>query len=272
MGVSQEDFEYVKLLLREGAGIVLEEGKEYLVEARMTPVAQSAGFSELAKFFQHLRRADSVELRRRSVEALTINETSFFRDLDPFEALRFEVLPALMRQRRATCELTIWSAAAATGQEAYSVAMLLCEHFPELRDWKVTIIGTDICRKALEKARSGVYSQFEANRGLPIIYLIKYFEQNGANWHVKPLLREMVRFEELNLSKPFNLMYDIDILLIRNVLIYFDAEGKQDILTRVGKNLKPDGFLFLGTSEFLGPGMEYMLRRNYAKCSYYQRK
>jgi chemotaxis protein methyltransferase CheR len=258
--------------LHEDAGISLDKGKEYLVEARLTPIAIEAGLSNIAELIDKMKRDGLGALRRSVVEALTINETSFFRDLEPFNALRLEIFPELIKQRAASRELTIWSAAAATGQEAYSVSMLLLENFPQLRDWKITIIATDISRSVLEKAKTGVYSQFETNRGLPALYLIKYFDQVGTNWRVKPILKKMIRFEELNLTKPFSFVSYVDVVLIRNVLIYFDAETRENILSRVTQVMQSDGFLLLGTSESIGKIGKNTFQRSCGKCTYYQRK
>jgi chemotaxis protein methyltransferase CheR len=246
--VSTVDFDYIRTLVRTKSAIVLEPGKEYLVQARLLPLARKQGLDDISALVDKLKRGDAT-LATDVVEAMTTNETSFFRDVHPFEMLREEVLPALAQTRAAQRKLNIWSAAASTGQEAYTIAMTLREHFAQLATWDVSILGTDLSREVLEKAREGRYAQIEVNRGLPAPLLVKYFDRAGPAWRVKADLKRGVEFRQLNLMLPFPVLPRMDIVFLRNVLIYFDADTKRDILTRVRNAMAPDGYLFLGAAE-----------------------
>ena len=248
--LSAIDFSFVSTLVYGHAAIVLEPGKEYLVEARLTPLAQREGFASLAAFIAAMRK-DRIPgpLHAKAVDALTTNETYFFRDFHPFEALRRTILPALLAQREASRQLTIWCAACSTGQEPYSLAMLLREHFPQLASWKVEIIATDLSPTVLLQAEAGRYNQIEINRGLPALYLVKYFVQQGTAWVLKPEIRKMVQFRPLNLIQPWPILPPCDLIFIRNVMIYFDVETKKTILKKLRHCLRPHGSLFLGSSE-----------------------
>lgn len=250
MPISVADFEYISRLAHSEAALVLEAGKEYLVETRLSPLAQREGFVSLAAFIQQMRAEVKVNgLHYKAIDALTTNETFFFRDFHPFEALRRFILPALLEQRAEAKRLTLWSAACSTGQEPYSLAMLLLEHFPQLVNWKITILATDISTTVLKLAQEGKYSQFEINRGLPASYLVKYFTKQAEKWCVKDEVRRMVEFRPMNLIQPWTVMPPLDIVFIRNVMIYFDTETKKTLLRRIRNCLLPHGFLFLGTAE-----------------------
>jgi chemotaxis protein methyltransferase CheR len=242
------DFDYIRTLVRERSAIVLEPGKEYLVQARLLPVARQQGLDDISALVARLKRGEPA-LTTQVVEAMTTNETSFFRDVHPFEALRNDVLPPILEARRTQRTLRIWSAAASTGQEAYSIAMILREHFPELAGWNISILGTDLSNDVLDKAREGRYAQIEINRGLPAPMLIKYFDRAGPAWKVKPELRSMCEFKPLNLVAPWSALPRMDIVFLRNVLIYFDVDTKRDVLTKIRRTLAPDGYLFLGAAE-----------------------
>jgi chemotaxis protein methyltransferase CheR len=246
--VSTVDFDYIRTLVRSKSAIVLEPGKEYLVQARLLPLARKQGLDDVSALVDRLQRGDAA-LANDVVEAMTTNETSFFRDTHPFELLREEVLPALARTRAIQRTLNIWSAAASTGQEAYSIAMTLREHCAQLATWDVSILGTDLSREVLDKAREGRYAQIEVNRGLPVSLLVKYFDRAGPAWRVKPDLQRGVEFRQLNLMLPFPVLPRMDVVFLRNVLIYFDADTKRDVLTRVRNTMAPDGYLFLGAAE-----------------------
>ena len=250
MTISRKDFEYISELARTEAAIVLETGKEYLVETRLGPLAQKEGFSSLNEFIQRLRSETKINgLHHKAIDALTTNETLFFRDHYPFEVLRRSVLPAIIEQRAATRRLSIWSAACSTGQEPYSVAMLLNEHFPKLASWDISILATDLSPTVLESARRGEYSQLEVNRGLPASYLVKYFIQREAKWCVKEEIKEKVEFREMNLIQPWPVMMPFDLIFLRNVMIYFDVDTKKTILKKIRNYLLPHGCLALGTAE-----------------------
>ena len=250
MAISKTDFEYVSRLAHGLAAIVLEPGKEYLVETRLTPLAQQQGFASLTEYIERMRSEPKVNgIHHKAVEALTTNETLFFRDYHPFEALRRSILPALLQQRASARRLTIWSAACSTGQEPYSLAMLLLEHFPQLADWTVSILATDLSPVVVKLAQEGRYSQFEVNRGLPATYLVKYFTQQNETWCIKDEVKRFIEFREMNLVEPWPVMPPFDLVFLRNVMIYFDVETKKAILKRIRNCLLPHGCLFLGTAE-----------------------
>ena len=249
MAISKTDFDYIANLARSQAAIVLEPGKEYLVENRLTPLAEQEGYGTLEKFIGKMRSEAVNGLHHKTIDALTTNDTSFFRDFHPFEALRKHILPQLIEQRAATRQLTIWSAACSTGQEPYTLAMLLHEHFPQLRDWRISIVATDLSPTVLKTAQAGSYSQFEVNRGLPATYLIKHFTKENERWHIKPELKKNIQFRAMNLIQPWPIMSPFDLVFIRNVMIYFDVETKKMILKRIRNCLLPHGYLFLGTAE-----------------------
>lgn len=270
--IAPHDFSFIQDLMRTETAIVVDTGKEYLVESRLSPIVRGEGLGSITELIGLIRAGahSSVPvLRRRVIEALTTNETSFYRDLDSYEVLRNTVLPELISKRAAQRTLSLWCAATATGQEPYSVCMLLREHFPQLASWKIDILATDINREALQKARDGVYTQFEINRGLPVTHLIKYFQKKGTDWQIKDTIRSMVKFEELNLVKPWPSMPNFDIVMIRNVLIYFDLPVKRDILARVRRLLAQDGYLFLGAAETTLNVDERFERRSLPRGSYF---
>ncbi len=244
-----ELFDYVRELCRRDAAMALGEDKEYLVVARLGDLWRRRGFASLGAMLDALRRgAAPTSLRAQVVDALTINETSFFRDHHPFEALRAEVLPELLRQARGR-RLRIWCAASSTGQEPYSVAMLLLEHFADLCPDGVTIDATDLSQRALHYALRGAYTQSEVNRGLPARYLVKYFRQAAGRWWLSEEVRSLVEFRAMNLMEPWGRHDPYDLVLLRNVLIYFDEPDKATVLRRVREALVPGGVLVLGSSE-----------------------
>ena len=250
MAISQTDFDYVSRLAHDEAAIVIEPGKEYLVETRLSPLAQKEGFASLAAFIQQLRTEVKVNgLHYKAIDALTTNETLFFRDFHPFEALRRLIVPEILEQRAGLRRLTIWSAACSTGQEPYSLAMLLLEHFPQLAGWTVSILATDLSPRVLSLAQAGEYTQLEVNRGLPASYLVKYFTKRGEKWCIKDEVKKLVQFRSMNLIQPWPVMPPLDLVFIRNVMIYFDVDTKKTILRRTRNCLLPHGYLFLGTAE-----------------------
>lgn len=250
MAISEVDFDYVSRLAQSEAAIVLEPGKEYLVETRLTPLAQREGFASLAGFIQQLRSGSKTGgLHFKAIDALTTNETSFFRDFHPFESLRQLILPALLEQRANARRLAIWSGACSTGQEPYSLAMLLLEHFPQLAPWNVSILATDLSPTVLKMAQEGKYTQFEVNRGLPASYLVKYFTKQADKWCVNDSVKRMVEFRPMNLIQPWPVMPPLDLVFLRNVMIYFDTETKKTVLRKIRNCLLPHGYLFLGTAE-----------------------
>jgi chemotaxis protein methyltransferase CheR len=250
MEISAATFDFVRTLICDQAGIILERDKQYLVEARLIPVARKQGFDSADALVSQVSRTNDAALRQSVIEAMTTNETTFFRDGEPFEALRKHVIPDLVAKRAAAKELRIWCGAASTGQEPYSLAMLLLEDFPQLATWKVTIQATDLSEEVLARARKGRFTQLEVNRGLPITYLVKHFDKQGLEWELKPRVRERVAFDKLNLVKPWpSLMGPFDLVMLRNVMIYFDVPTKTQILDRMHRVLRSDGYLFLGSAE-----------------------
>jgi len=251
MPISAAEFDYVRTLIRERAGIALEPGKEYLVESRLDPLARQEGFPTLAHFISSLKSSPFAGgLHHKVVQAMTTNETSFFRDVRPFEVLKTMVLPELVNKRSAQRALNFWCAAASTGQEPYSVAMVMREAASTLLPtWNFRFIATDISTEVLARAIQGRYSQLEVNRGLPASLLVKYFQQEGNEWQIKAEIRRMVEFREINLTEPWSTLPPMDLVFMRNVLIYFSVETKKGILAKVRQLLKPGGFLFLGSSE-----------------------
>jgi chemotaxis protein methyltransferase CheR len=244
------DFDYIRELVRQLSAVVLQAEQAYLAESRLMPLAEEYGFRSVSDLVSRLRTEPFGRLHRRVVEAMTTNETSFFRDAGFFDLLRRTVLPAVEARRTGERTLRIWSAACSTGQEPYSIAMLLRESFPHLRRWRVDLLGTDLAADALRRAQSGVYSQLEVNRGLPDALLRKHFTRRGPEWQLHDDVRAMVAFHELNLIEPWPAeVHGMDVVLLRNVLIYFDVETKRRILTKVRSVLRPDGYLLLGTAE-----------------------
>ncbi len=240
---------YVCKLVCDRSAIELDESKTYLIEARLAPLAKRAGCATVHDYLLQVkgseRRADLDSI----VEAMTTNETSFFRDLHPFEALRESIVPELMERRRSQKQLRIWSAACSTGQELYSTSMILKENFPELGTWDVQLVGTDLSDEVLRRAREGVYSQIEVNRGLPAKLLAKYFQHDGLCWKLHADVMAQATFKKLNLIEHWVGMHKMDIVFLRNVLIYFSTDVKRKILEKVREVMNPDGVLFLGAAE-----------------------
>lgn len=248
MSITAESFEFVATTVRRESAIVLEPGKEYLVESRLLPLARAAGLADVDAFVRRVRGGGGAADRSAIVEALTTNETSWFRDREPFDVLAGTVLPDLLRTRSARRRITVWSAACSSGQEAYTVAMQMAEQVVPL-GWKVDILATDIAPTMLERTRQGRYSQLEVGRGLPAPMMVKHFTRVGTQWQVSDQLRSMVRVQHLNLAAPLPPLPVFDVVFLRNVLIYFDAETKRSVLGRVRRVMAPDGYLFLGGAE-----------------------
>jgi chemotaxis protein methyltransferase CheR len=247
MTLSHADFAFVSALVRREAAIVLAPGKEYLVEARLIPVARQVGAPSVAVFLAELQRHPNVEHQRRIVDALTTNETSWFRDREPFVALTDVVLPELVKSRAGVRKIRVWSAASSSGQEAYSLAITLEESLPA--GWSYEIVGSDISTEMIKRAEAAEYSQVEVNRGLPASQLVQYFDRVGVHWRVTAHLRRNVTFRLMNLTAPLPSLPPFDLIFLRNVLIYFDVETKKSVLRNVARLLRPDGWLFLGAAE-----------------------
>jgi chemotaxis protein methyltransferase CheR len=247
--MSPDDFDYLRKMLKERSGLVLSGEKQYLAESRLLPLARKHGMTTLAELIGKLRSPLAVTLTSEVVDAMTTNETFFFRDKLPFELFRSVVMPAIIAARARDKRIRIWCTAAATGQEPYSLAMTLKSMGAQLAGYKVSILATDICAAVLEKAQAGIYSQFEVQRGLPIQLLVKYFSQVGEQWQIAPEIRGMVQFRPLNLLNDFSPLGGFDIVFCRNVLIYFDQPTKAEVLTRLARQMPGEGFLVLGAAE-----------------------
>jgi chemotaxis protein methyltransferase CheR len=243
------EYDYLRAFLKQRSGLVLTNEKQYLIESRLLPVARKVGLASISALVAKLKEPGSNQLGEDVVEAMTTNESFFFRDKLPFDHFSQTMLPAMLQARAAHRKIRIWCAAASTGQEPYSLAMCLKDVEAKLAGWNVDIIGTDISMEVLEKAKAGIYSQFEVQRGLPINYLLKHFTQIGDLWQVSSQIRSMVQYRKLNLLENFSTLGQFDIVFCRNVLIYFDNETKIDILNRIQKMMAPDGFLVLGAAE-----------------------
>lgn len=243
------DFDLYKDLLKEKSGLTLTPDKSYLLDSRLTPVAKKHGFASIEVMTIALRGVPKSDLVKDIVEAMTTNETSFFRDMKPFDQFRDIVIPHLLKTRGMTKRVRIWCAASSTGQEPYSLAMLLKEESAKLPGWNFEIIATDIDTNVLETAKKAEYSQFEVQRGLPIQMLMKYFEQKGDRWCLKNEIKNMVQYKYFNLLDPMTALGKFDIIFCRNVLIYFDRDMKKKILENMTPLLPEDGFVFLGGAE-----------------------
>lgn len=243
-----DDFDFLAKMLKERSGLVLTPDKSYLLESRLMPVARKRGLKGLEDLVAQLRRRDEA-LAADVTDAMTTNESFFFRDQKPFDQFRDVVLPNLLRTRATKRSFRIWCAAASSGQEPYSLAMILKEHAAKLAGWKVEIVGTDLSREILQKARSGLYSQFEVQRGLPIQLLVKYFQKRDDQWELDPAVRSMVQFKEWNLLQDMKALGTFDVVFCRNVLIYFDQPTKSVVLENMAKQMTDDAVLYLGGAE-----------------------
>jgi chemotaxis protein methyltransferase CheR len=243
------DFAFIAQFLKERSGLIITQDKMYLLETRLTSIMRENSMASLTALVEVLRQPGSAKVKDQVVDAMTTNETSFFRDNHPFETLRKSIIPGLIERRAPTRSLRIWSAACSTGQEPYSLAMMLKDSFPILGNWKVEIVATDLSPSVLERARSGLYSTFEVQRGLGIQMLVRHFDQIEPNWQIKRELRQMVTFRPLNLLEDFSALGQFDVVLCRNVLIYFDQPTKTRILSAIARRIASDGFLLLGGAE-----------------------
>ena len=249
MSLSGSDVDFISQVVRSRSAIVLDSSKNYLIESRLLTLARQRGDASVGDLVRQLRAAPAGALRDEVVEAMTTNETSFFRDGRPFMALSEEILPDLLVRRGAERSLNIWCAACSSGQEPYSIAMLIQELIGADPSWRVRLLATDIDTTMLQRTKEGIYNQFEINRGLPAPLLVRYFARHGMNYQIDPRLRAMVETKFVNLAQPLPPLPRFDIIFLRNVLIYFDVDVKRSILQMVKKVLKPDGYLFLGGAE-----------------------
>lgn len=244
-----QEFAWLCTFLRTESALIIDQSKEYLVTTRLSPVLKEFKLGTLSELVTALKKRPMAAVHQRVIEAMTTNETSFFRDMHPFESLRNDILPELVK-KRGGAGLNIWCAASSTGQEPYTIAMVLRETFPDVAA-RSKILCTDINTVVLDRTKQGIYTQLEVNRGLPAPLLLKYFDRKGAEWQVKEELRRMIDTRIMNLAIPWAGVGMMDIVFIRNVLIYFDVETKKSIVGRIRKNMAMDGFLFLGGAESL---------------------
>jgi chemotaxis protein methyltransferase CheR len=246
--VTPPDYEYLRKLLRDHSGLDLSADKQYLIESRLLPLSRKAGLSGISELVQKMK-AGSASIITQVVEAMTTNETFFFRDKTPFDHFRASIMPEMMAARAGRKSIRIWCAAGSTGQEPYSLAMCLKEMGATLAGWRLEIIATDLSQEVLEKSKAGIYSQFEVQRGLPIQMLVKYFKQTGEFWQINADIRAMVQHRQLNLLHDFSQLGTFDVIFCRNVLIYFDQDTKINIFNRLARITEADGFLVLGAAE-----------------------
>lgn len=247
--MTPQDFDFLRQMLKERSGLVLSDDKQYLVESRLTPVARNHDMGGLDDLINALRKAGSENLKTEITEAMTTNESFFFRDKVPFQNFEDFMVPYMFETRAQKKSFRIWSAAASTGQEPYSLGILLKEMAPKTNGWNIDIVGTDLSSEVLEKAISGLYSQFEVQRGLPVNLMVKYFKQVGSLWQIDSMIRGMVKYKPYNLLDNLAPLGKFDIVFCRNVLIYFDQKTKSNVLDRIAQQMHDDAFLVLGAAE-----------------------
>lgn len=269
--IAPADFTYLKDLVQREAAIVLEAGKEYLATSRLEPVARTEGLDGIAGLVRALRTDSTGKLRNKVIDAMTTNETLWFRDSHPFETLRQELLPGLMEAKKVTRTLDIWCGASSTGQEPYSIAMML-KDVPQLDSWRIRMVATDISLTALDRARAGKYSQMEIGRGLPAKYLVRYFQRVGPDYQISNELKSMVDYRQLNLAATWPPIGEFDLIFIRNVLIYFKQDVKTQIINKAERLLRPHGYMFLGSTESLLSTPNNLERRQLGKTTCYTPK
>ena len=266
-------FDYLRDLVRKESAIVLEPGKEYLVESRLAPIARREGMESVGDLVQRLVTSPAHPLRNVVVDAMTTNETSFFRDIHPWQAIREHILPELIETRRPTKRITVWCAASSSGQEPYSLAMLIRDDFPELaNEWDVRIVASDLSESMVKRCKEGLFSQLEVNRGLPAAMLMRYFHREGADWRIDDSIRKMVDPRIANLVVPSSLPQagGFDMVMIRNVLIYFDDATKGKILTDIHGRLRRDGVLMLGSAEITTGSAQQFARHQHGKTIFFR--
>lgn len=268
--ISKENYDFLKQYVHRTSGIVLDKDKEYLFEARLAPIVRKEKLKSFDELVSLIRGAGAGRISQEVVEAMTTNETLFFRDAIPFDALRTTLIPELLEKRRKSRKLSFWSAASASGQEAYSLAILLCEM--GLEDWSIDILGTDLNEKMVERARAARYLPIEVSRGLPTAYLHKYFERCDLAWRLKDNIRRMARFRQFDLRQSLRQLGQFDFVLCRNVLIYFDAATKRRIFKELEAILSPGGYLLLGTAETTMSLSDTFERRAIEGASFYHKR
>jgi len=247
--IAFEDVAYIRNLVRVRSAMVLEPEKTYLLKSRLEPFAKQEGFGSMADLVSQLRQTSYGPLHKRVVEAMTINETSFFRDLVPFQALKDRLLPEVIQANWDIKRLHIWCGASSSGQEPYSILLTILHHFPELTSWHIRLIATDLSQEMIKRGQEGRYGPFEVNRGLSPPMLNTYFSRQGMEWQIRDDVRNMIEFREMNLAGSWLVLPTMDLVFIRNVMMYFDMETRKDILRRIRGILAPHGYLILGATE-----------------------
>lgn len=269
--ITKEVKDFFFTCLHKESGLVLDDSKSYLLESRLEPLAAQEGFHSLEELGKNLMRKPSSALLQKVVEAMTTNETSFFRDRIPFDILKNQIMPNLLKTNQRGRKIRIWSACCSTGQEPYSISILLSEIGTQIKEWDIQILATDIDQKVLQHAQGGAYSQYEVQRGLPILYLTRYFTKCEATWTVRPEIRKRIEFKTLNLLADFSFFGIFDVIFCRNVLIYFDVNTKKKILEQMAQMLSPSGVLFLGSTE-TSYGVTDKITRVQAEKGHYYKK
>lgn len=266
--ISSDSFQFLQKLIYQNSGIVIDETKNYLLESRLQPIVKEQKLPSINDLCNLLRGTASQNVRKRVIECMTTNETLFFRDPIVFQALQAEVFPEILRRNAAERSIRIWSAAASTGQEAYSLIMALLESGFE--GWSIEVVGTDLAESVLDRARAGKYLQIEVNRGLPARMLVKYFTRSGMDWIISEKIRRHATFRQFDLRQSYAALGRFDLVLCRNVLIYFDMETKKTILRSIRSVMKPESLLVLGTAETTLNIDESFSRRQYGQAVFYQ--
>lgn len=251
MSLATSDIDFLRGLIARQSGNVISARQVYMLEQRLVPVAQEIGLTSVRELVEALRKDSRQQLSAKVAEAVTVNETSFFRDMHLFQALKTKIIPEIVERNQLRRTIDIWCAACSSGQEPYSTAMVFREHFPFLNSWNIRILATDISEEMLERTKQGVYSQLEVNRGLPMKTLLRFFDRHGAHWKAKNELRSMVTCRRLNLTQGWPRIGVFDIVMARNVLIYFDQASKTRILHKMKRAIASDGYLFIGSAEML---------------------
>lgn len=269
--MTRETIEYLITVLRKESGLVLDESKVYLIEVRLDPIAKEEGFASIDDLAKAMRNGGGSRFLHKIVEAMATYETTFFRDITPFEILKNVVLPGLVKSNEKRRRLRIWSAACSSGQEPYSLAMVLCDLSIPFQGWDTQILATDISESILERARSGAYTQYEVQRGLPIALLARYFQKTSRDWEVRSEIKKLVQFRRLNFLSDFSGLGPFDVIFCRNVLIYFDGPAKRNILERMARELSHEGVLFLGGAETTLGITDAFVRVDTGKGSYYKK-
>lgn len=270
MGCSEADYAFLRSLVHSQSANMIDPSRNSLFETRLTPIARLAGVANLEGLVNLLREDRPAHLHRAVAEAMTVNETSFFRDVRPFEMLREEIFPRLIEQRRSVRRLRIWSAASSTGQEAYSLAMMIAEYFPSLLNWDVKVVGTDISRAVVDYARAGRYRRLEVNRGLPARMLVKHFARNGEEWEVSSRIRSLCEFMVANLCVGLPPLPRFDLVLLRNVLFYFPNQERSTVFGHVCRQMAADGYLMLGNAERAEDSTKLFEAEFASQCYFYR--